>query len=92
MTLKPVKTAAQCAAELEVSDARFRARITTERQSIAAKRKLTEDETWRRQFNAKARDLYASKNAQSRLDIAAASSGTQSTYSVLSELARAGVA
>ena len=92
MTLKPVKTAAQCAAELAAIEARLKARILAERQQMVAKHKLEEDEQWRRDFNRKARELYLSKTAQERLDSAATSSGVRSTYSVLSELARAGVA
>ena len=93
MTLKPIKTAAQCAAELAAIEARLEARILAERQQMVAKHKLEEeDEQWRRDFNRKARELYLSKTAQERLDSAATSSGVRPTYSVLSELARAGVA
>jgi hypothetical protein len=88
MTLKPVRTAAECAASMEASDQKLRARIVAERQKQA----LKDDARWRQDFDRKARELFADKAAQSRLDMASANSGTRSTYSVLSELARAGVA
>ena len=90
MILKPVKTAAQCAAELESVEQKLRARIAAEQAAAAKKRKQQEDAQWRQDFDRKARELYLTKSAQSRLD--AGNSGTRSTYSVLSELARAGVA
>ena len=92
MILKPVKTAAQCAAELESVEQKLRARIAAEQAAAAKKRKQQEDAQWRQDFDRKARELYLTKFAQSRLDMAEGNSGTRSTYSVLSELARAGVA
>lgn len=84
-----VKTAAQCAAEMATVDAKLQARLDVERKERVRKQMLAEDQKWREDFDRKARET---RNAQSRLDMAAAGSGAQSTYSVLGELARAGVA
>ena len=84
-----VKTAAQCAAEMATVDAKLKARLDIERKERVRKQMLAEDQKWREDFDRKARET---RNAQSRLDMAAAGSGAQSTYSVLGELARAGVA
>ena len=87
-----VKTAAQCAAEMAVANAKLKARLDIERKERVRKQMLAEDQKWREDFDRKAREIYLTKNAQSRLNMAAAGSGAQSTYSVLGELARAGVA